>query len=115
MGLFAKKVKDEDLCFIRDLMDVLTAVAKETNVTVSSELMKQIVSENHMEQKLFDFTSNNYKVEDCYPSDPKEKFRRAQVLLRIPKILNLPALSQSSVITTAGNCIKKWDFHTMKK
>lgn len=115
MGLFAKKVKDEDLCFIRDLMDVIVSVTKVFNTSVGSELMKQIVSENHMEQKLYDFTHNNYNVEDCYPSDQKEKFRRAQVLLKIAKDLNLSGLSHCEVISAASACIKKMGFSYNEK
>lgn len=116
MGLFSKKIKnDADMCFIRDLMEVLTVVAKVTNVTVSSELMKQIVKDNHLEQKAYDYLNNYYKVENCYPTDTKEKFRRAQELLKIAKVLELPGMQYSAVINAASACIKKMEFSYNEK
>lgn len=115
MGLFSKKIADADMCFIRDIMDVATAVASVTSVAVGKEWMMQIIQSYGLVQKIYDYTHNNYKAIDCYPLDQNEKFRRAQELLKVAKTLNLGGIAHCKVINAASSCIKKMNFSYEKK
>lgn len=115
MGFFSKKICDADYCFIRDMMDVAGAIAKATSMTVAKEWMKQVISEYDLSQKTYDYSSNNIKALDCYPTDHEEKYKRAQELLRIANILNLPGMAHCDVINAASACIKKMGFSYQDK
>lgn len=115
MGLFSKKIVDADMCFIRDVMDVGTAITRVTSVAVGNEWLMQITQKYGLLQTLYDFLHNNYNVIDCYPLDKDEKFRRAQELLKVAKTLKLGGLAHCEVIRAASLCVKKMGFSYQEK
>ena len=115
MGIFSKKIQDPDFCFIRDLMEVITVLSRVTSVAVGTEFFKQVITEYNLQIKAYEYTHLNYNALDCYPSDSKEKFKRAQELLQVAKILNLPGGPHSEVIGAASACIKKMGFSYQEK
>ncbi len=115
MGFFSKKICDADYCFIRDMMDVGSVLAKVTSLAVAKEWMKQLMIQYDLSQKVYDYTSHNITALDCYPTDPNLKYQRAQELLKVAKTLNLPGMAHSDVISAASQCIKRMGFSRQEK
>lgn len=115
MGLFSKKVKDADLCFIRVTMEVAGVLAKVTSLTVAKEWMKQVMNNYSLLQKSFEYASSNIVALDCYSSDPVIKYKRAQELLMVAKTLNLPGMAHCEVVNAASACIKRMGFSYQDK
>lgn len=109
--LFSKRVYDEDLCFIRDLIEMGGAVASVTSIQVMQSIMKGIIEKYGLEAKLQEFSDNeHYIVQDSYPSDRQKRISRASELLSISKKLPLSQNESTQIIYRALTCVKKMEF-----
>lgn len=88
--LFAKKVKDEDLCFIRDYFKIVTPLSKVVPMAVLQLYSEQFAIKHNLVDKIQEYMENgHYIIVDYYPSDNIKKRERAKELLSIPKQLPL--------------------------
>ena len=111
MGFFAKKVYDEDLCFVRDLIEMGSAVASVTSVPVMQRVINDIINRNNLQAKLQEFANNqNYNVQDSYPADRQKRFTRAGELLSISKQIGLSTEQGAPIIYRALTLVKNMGF-----
>lgn len=88
--LFAKKVKDEDLCFIRDYFKIVTPLSKVVPMAVLQLYSEQFAIKHNLVDKIQEYMENgHYIIVDYYPSDNIKKRERAKELFSIPKQLPL--------------------------
>ena len=88
--LFAKKVKDEDLCFIRDYLKISTQLLNVVPAFVLQLYSEQFAIKHNLVDKIQEYMENgHYIIVDYYPSDIIKKRERAKELLSIPKQLHL--------------------------
>lgn len=108
---FAKKVYDEDLCFIRDLLEICGAVASVTSMPVAQQIITDIIKKHGLEAKLQEFADNeHYIVQDIYPSNRQERLYRASELLSISKMLPVSQDESSHIRFRAITCVQKMEF-----
>ena len=50
--LFAKNVYDEDLCFVRDLTEMGSAIASVTSIPVMRQIINDIIDKYGLQSKL---------------------------------------------------------------
>lgn len=87
---FAKKVKDEDLCFIRDYLKISTQLLNVVPASVLQLYSEQFAIKHNLVDKIQEYMENgHYIIVDYYPSDIIKKRERAKELLSIPKQLHL--------------------------
>ena len=87
---FAKKVKDEDLCFIRDYLKISTQLLNVVPAFVLQLYSEQFAIKHNLVDKIQEYMENgHYIIVDYYPSDIIKKRERAKELLSIPKQLHL--------------------------
>lgn len=109
--LFAKKVYDEDLCFIRDLVEMGGAIASVTSIPVMQQIINSIIKKHGLEAKLQEFSDNgHYLVQDSYPSDRQKRMSRASELLSISKKLHISQNESSQITYRAITCVQKMGF-----
>lgn len=88
--LFAKKVKDEDLCFIRDYTKIVERLLNVVPTAVLQLFSEKFAIKHNLEDKIQEYMENgHYIVVDYYPSDIIKKRERAKELFSIPKQLPL--------------------------
>lgn len=108
---FSKKVYDEDLCFVRDLIVMGDVIASLTSIPVMREVIYEIIKKYGLEAKLQEFIDNgHYIIEDCYPLDRNEKMRRASELLSLSSKIPITAEEQGLIDYRAFECVKKMRF-----
>ena len=87
---FAKKVKDEDLCFVRDYLKIATRLLNVVPTAVIQLFSEQFAIKHNLVDKIQEYMENgHYIIVDYYPSDIIKKRERAKELLSIPKQLHL--------------------------
>lgn len=114
--LFAKKVRNEDLCFIRDLIELGSAIADVTSIPVMRSIILKIINKYHLEDKLNEFNENgHYIIEDCYPYDITKKMNYAKDLLNAKNEIPLNDQEKAHILLTALKCVKKMNFSYQDK
>ena len=109
--LFAKRVYDEDLCFVRDLVEIASAMTSVTGIPVIQQIINGIIKKYGLEAKLQELIDNgHYIVEDSYPVDIKKKMDRASELLCISKKLSISTEEAAQITCCALSCVKKMGF-----
>lgn len=110
--LFAKRVYDEDLCFVRDLVEIASAMTSVTSLPVIQQIINGIIKKYGLEAKLQEFGDNGHYiiVEDSYPLNIKKKMDRASELLSISKKLPISTEETVPITYCALNCVKKMGF-----
>ena len=109
--LFAKKVYDEDLCFIRDLIEMGSAIASVTSIPVMRQVIKDVISRHGLEHKLEEFAENgHYIIKDVYPSNRQKRIERAKELLSLHRGLSLSSKETGLIMYHAYCCVKKMNF-----
>lgn len=109
--LFAKRVYDEDLCFVRDLVEIASAMTSVTSLSVIQQIINGIVKKYSLEAKLQELNDNgHYIIEDSYPVDIKKKMDRASELLSISKKLPISTEETVQITYCALTCVKKMKF-----
>lgn len=79
---FAKHVYDKEMCFIRDLIEVATAMSDVVGVPAMRHIIGTIIERRALNNKLQEYTNlKSTIIEDCYPSSSKEKIDNAVDLL----------------------------------
>lgn len=115
-SFFSKKVYDEDLCFIRDLISIAESIARLTSAQVMTTVINKIIDKHGLKGKLYELEQNgNYEVQDCYPSDNYKKFNRAADLLKIHKQLSISREEQMQILYPALQCVRNMYFSSDEK
>lgn len=113
---FAKKVYDEDLCFVRDLIEMGSAIASVTSIPVMRQIINGIIEKYSLESKLEEYAENeHYIIQDVYPDNRSKRLTRAKELLNIAKQLQLNQSDESTIVYAATKCIKKMGFSQVEK
>lgn len=114
--LFSKKVYDADLCFVRDLVEIGSAIASVTSIPVMRQVINGIIKKYRLESKLQEFSDNgHYIIEDCYHSNRDERMKRAADILKITKELPITPTEAGTILYAATNCVKKMGFSYPEK
>ena len=114
--LFSKKVRNEELCFIRDLIELGSAIAEVTSVPVMRQVINSIINKYKLEDKLAEVIENgHYIIEDCYPYDSTKKMSYARELLNA--CINIPLNNdeKAHIRFTAMKCVQKMNFSNYEK
>ena len=85
MRFFASKIYDKDMCFLRDLVRVMTDLNNHgVSQFVLQKKVNAIIREKGLEDALEKISHyNDYEIKDCYPSD------RTQLVENASKIMSL--------------------------
>lgn len=115
-NFFAKNVYDEDLCFIRDLIEVGSAIADVTSIPVMRNIINGIIDRHGLKGKLMEYTENgHYRVQDCYPTDRNKRFKRAGDLLSAANCLSISEEEKGHIKYKAVCCTKRMGFNYDEK
>ena len=114
--LFAKKVYDEDLCFVRDLTEMGSAIASVTSIPVMRQIINDIIEKYGLQSKLQEYIENqHYIIKDAYPGNRSKRLSQAKELLNIAKRLRLNDTENATIVYAATKCIKSMGFSYEEK
>lgn len=96
-NLFGNDIYDEDLCFCRDIGDLLVPVSKVTTSLVWHTAGRKIIEERNLQSKMEEYSnlSSRDKVHDCYPTNRKKLLANADSIM---KFVNSIGLSRTQLI-----------------
>jgi hypothetical protein len=113
---FAKKVKDEDLCFIRDYLKIVTRLLNVVPTAVLQLFSEKFAIKHNLVDKIQEYMENgHYIIVDYYPSDIIKKRERAKELLSIPKQLPLSFQEATDVRFFILGILKTMNFSNADK
>lgn len=113
---FAKKVKDEDLCFIRDYLKIATRLSNVVPTAVLQLFSEKFAIKHNLVDKIQEYMENgHYIIVDYYPSDIIKKRERAKELLSIPKQLPLSFQEATDVRFFILRILKTMNFSNADK
>ena len=117
LHLFAKTVYDEDLCFIRDLVEVGSAIESVTSIHTMKPILLAIIDKYKLNNKLIEFTENgHYNIKDCYYKDPQKKMSCAKDLLTsCNQIPYIEESEKTKIRYSVLKCLTKWNFSRSEK
>ena len=114
--LFANNVYDEDLCFVRDLTEVGSAIASVTSIPVMRQIINDIIEKYGLQSKLQEYIENqHYIIKDAYPGNRSKRLSQAKELLNIAKRLRLNDTGNATIVYAATQCIKRMEFSYEEK
>lgn len=114
--LFAKKVRNEELCFVRDIIELGAAIADVTSIPVMRSVILKIINKYNLEDRLNEVSENgHYIIEDCYPYDNTKKMNYARELLNARKEIPLNDEEKEHVLYAALKCVEKMNFSYQDK
>lgn len=114
--LFAKNVYDEDLCFVRDLIEMGSAIASVTSIPVMRQIINDIIEKYGLQSKLQEYIENqHYIIKDAYPGNRSKRLSQAKELLNIAKRLRLNDTENATIVYAATQCIKRMGFSYEEK
>lgn len=118
-NLFGKDIYDEDLCFCRDFVEIITPVSQVTTSLVWQTAGRKILAERNLQSKMNEYyhLSSRDKVHDCYPSDRQKLLANAESIMQF---VNSIGLSQSQLINlrimnVVSSVLKKMRFQDAEK
>ena len=96
--LFAKKIRSDKYCFVRDIVEISTHIAEITSIEVLKLMVQPIIDKYDLKDTFEDLSENShYIIEDCYPSDVNLRLARAKDLLLIPTNVSLSDVDTQSL------------------
>lgn len=116
-NLFAKKIVDEDMCFMRDIVSVAGAISDITGVQPMKELVQKFLIDNALWNKFIEFEriQSSSIIKDCYPLDRKQKYANAAKLLSLIKQFNFSDEERNHVLYHTLKIISQMDFDKEEK
>ena len=89
-NLFAIKIVDEDMCFMRDIVSVAGAISDITGVQPMKEVVQTFLINNGLWDKFTEFEriQSSSIIKDCYPLDRMQKYANAEKLLSLVNKFN---------------------------
>ena len=84
-NLFAKKIVDEDMCFMRDIVSVAGAISDITGIQPMKEVVQNFLIDNGLWNIFTEFEriQSSSIIKDCYPLDRRKKYVNAEKLLSL--------------------------------
>ena len=114
--LFAKNVYDEDLCFVRDIIETGSVIASVTSIPVMRQIIDDIIEKYGLQSKLQEYVENqHYIIKDVYPGNRSKRLSQAKELLNIAKRLSLNDAENAKIVYEATKCIKSMGFSYEEK
>lgn len=110
-NLFAKKIIDEDMCFMRDIVSVAGAISDITGVRLMKEVVQNFLIDNGLWNKFTEFEKilSSSIIKDCYPSDRKQKYANAEKLLSLINKFNFSNDERNHVLYHTLKIISQMD------
>lgn len=96
-NLFGNDIYDEDLCFCRDIGDLLVPISKVTTSLVWQTASTKIIEERNLQLKMIEYSNLSLRdeVHDCYPTDRIKLLANAESIM---KFVNSIGLSRTQLI-----------------
>ena len=115
MHLFRRTVTDEDMCFLRDWIDMLSTIAEIRSPIVWREPANKVLKEMPQGKRYAEFQDKlNYcDFKDCYPYRDEDKFKNLDAILSM--ITACEVKDDVRVISKATEIIKKAGLSTEYK
>lgn len=114
--LFAKNVYDEDLCFVRDIIEIGSVIASVTSIPVMRQIIDDIIEKYGLQSKLQEYIENqHYIIKDAYPCNRSKRLSQAKELLNIAKRLRLNDTENAKIVYAAIECVRKMGFSHEEK
>lgn len=85
MGIFAKRVRNPEVCFIKNYLNVILGLSQDTTNVVWAPLGRDVLNERGL-MAVYDEHAKNlggYIVEDCYPTDRRVLMNYAEALFEV--------------------------------
>lgn len=115
LSLFGKKATDADMCFLRDLMNVASAIQMVCGDAAMQLLIKPIIEERGLTEKLQNITKY-VTINDCYPYDRNELMKNAETLFSMLDLpFDLDANKKAYIMNPIFNALKKMYLYTDEK
>lgn len=116
-NLFAKKIVDEDMCFMRDIVSVAGAISDITGVQPMKEVVQTFLINNGLWDKFTEFEriQSSSIIKDCYPLDRKQKYANAEKLLSLINKFNFSNDERNHVLYQILKIISQMDFDKEEK
>lgn len=116
-NLFAKKIVDEDMCFMRDIVSVAGAISDITGVQPMKETVQTFLINNGLWDKFAEFEriQSSSIIKDCYPLDRKQKYANAEKLLSLINKFNFSNDERNHVLYQTLKIISQMDFDKEEK
>ena len=117
MELICKKIVDEDMCFMRDIVSVAGAISDITGVQPMKEIVQTFLINNGLWDKFAEFEriQSSSIIKDCYPLDRKQKYANAEKLLSLINKFNFSNDERNHVLYHILKIISQMDFDKEEK
>ena len=116
-NLFAIKIVDEDMCFMRDIVSVAGAISDITGVQPMKEVVQTFLINNGLWDKFTEFEriQSSSIIKDCYPLDRMQKYANAEKLLSLVNKFNFSNDERNHVLYHILKIISQMDFDKEEK
>lgn len=116
MRLFAKRVKDPEVCFCQNVVEVLDGLSQATTNVAWIAIAKRVLTERGLMDIIAKHADNlgGYIVEECYPSDRNVLLNQAEALFEIC-YCEFDWKSNTNVSLALGRVIKKMGLYDSEK
>lgn len=116
-NLSAKKIVDEDMCFMRDIVSVAGAISDITGVQPMKEVVQTFLINNGLWDKFTEFEriQSSSIIKDCYPLDRMQKYANAEKLLSLVNKFNFSNDERNHVLYHILKIISQMDFDKEEK
>ena len=85
MRLFAKRVRDPEVCFCQNVVEVINGLSQATTNVAWLAIARRVLTERGLIDIIAKHADNlgGYIVEECYPSDRNALLNQAEALFEI--------------------------------
>jgi hypothetical protein len=116
MRLFAKRVRDPEVCFCQNVVEVISGLSQATTNVAWLAIAKRVLTERGLIDIIAKHADNlgGYIVEECYPSDRNVLLNQAEALFEISNS-EIDWRSNPSIIVALSRVIKKMGLYDSEK
>ena len=116
MRLFAKRVRDPEVCFCQNVVEVINDLSQATTNVAWLAIAKRVLTERGLLDILVKHGDNiaGYIIEECYPSDRNTLMNHAEALCEIASG-GLSLLENPPVLYALSRVLKKMGLYDSEK
>lgn len=116
MRLFAKRVRDPEVCFCQNVVEVINGLSQATTNVAWLAIARRVLTERGLIDIIAKHADNlgGYIVEECYPSDRNALLNQAEALFEISNC-EIDWRSNPSISVALGRVIKKMGLYDSEK
>lgn len=116
MSLFAKTVTDPEICFCRNVVDVLAGLSQATTNVAWMAIAKNVLTKRGLMDIIIRHGEkiSGYKIKECYPSDRSELLNHAEALFEIVTT-GIDWKMNTGGVLALGRVIRKMGLHESEK